>query len=75
MWWRDGNEEVDFVLRKGTALVAIEVKSGHESGQSGMASFLQKNPQARRIIVGGASQGACTVEEFLLDEVPLFGRA
>ena len=74
MWWRDGNEEVDFVLRKGTALVAIEVKSGHESGQSGMASFLQKNPQARRIIVGGASQGACTVEEFLLDEVPLFGR-
>ena len=75
MWWRDGNEEVDFVLRKGTVLVAIEVKSGHESGQSGMASFLQKNPQARRIIVGGASQGACTVEEFLLDEVPLFGRA
>ena len=72
MWWREGNEEVDFVLRKATALVAIEVKSGTESGQSGMAEFLRRNPEAHRIIVGGSSAGACTVEEFLMDEVPLF---
>lgn len=73
MWWREGNEEVDFVLRKGSALIAIEVKSGGESGQSGMAEFLRRNPEARRIVVGGTSAGACGIEEFLLDEVPLFG--
>ena len=71
-WWREKNEEVDFVLRRGSRLSAIEVKSGHESGQSGMASFLAKNPSAKRIVVGGSSAGACGLEEFLLDEVPLF---
>lgn len=59
---------------KGASLVAVEVKSGHETAQSGMAEFLRKHSQARRIVVGGASQGACTVEELLLDKVPLFGR-
>ena len=72
MWWREGNDEVDFVLRKGRALSAIEVRGGHESSQSGMAKFLAKNPQAKRIVVGGASSGAVSVEDFLLDRVPLF---
>lgn len=71
-WWREGADEVDFVLQKGTALSAIEVKSGRESGQSGMAKFLAKNPEAKRIVVGGASSGACELEEFLLGEIPLF---
>ena len=72
MWWREGNDEVDFVLRKGAALAAIEVKGGNEASQSGMAKFLVKHPEARRIMVGGASNGACGIEEFLRDEVPLF---
>lgn len=71
-WWREKNDEVDFVLQRGTALAAIEVKSGNESGQSGMAAFLQRHPEARRIVVGGSSAGACGLEEFLLGEVPLF---
>ncbi len=71
-WWREKNDEVDFVLQKGTALTAIEVKSGAERGQSGMHAFLQKHPDALRIVVGGAASGACGVEEFLLGEVPLF---
>ncbi|MDO4437240.1 MAG: AAA family ATPase [Coriobacteriaceae bacterium] len=72
LWWREANEEVDFVLQKGTALTAIEVKSGHESAQSGMATFLAKHPEAKRIVVGGSSAGACAVEDFLLDEIELF---
>ena len=72
MWWREGNDEVDFVLRKGAALAAIEVKGGNEASQSGMAKFLAKHPEARRIMVGGASNGACGIEEFLRDEVQLF---
>ncbi len=71
-WWREGNDEVDFVLQKGEALSAIEVKGGSELRQGGMARFLSKNPQARRIVVGGSSAGACELEEFLLGEVPLF---
>lgn len=71
-WWREGNKEVDFVIQKGAELTAIEVKSGHESSQSGMAAFLADHPGAKRIVVGGAAAGACTVEEFLLDKVDLF---
>ena len=72
MWWREGVKEVDFVLRRDDALSAIEVKSGGESGQSGMSTLLKKYPRAKRIVVGGAAAGACTVEDFLLDKVPLF---
>ena len=72
-WWREGIKEVDFVVSKGfDSLSAIEVKSGKEKGQSGMADFLSANPNAKRIVVGGAASGACGVEEFLKDEVELF---
>lgn len=71
-WWRNGNDEVDFVLQKGTALAAIEVKSGGEARQSGMARFLECHPEARRTVVGGSSTGACNLEQFLLGEVELF---
>ena len=72
-WWREGTKEVDFVVSKGfDSLSAIEVKSGKEKGQSGMADFLSAHPNAKRIVVGGAASGACGVEEFLKDEVELF---
>lgn len=71
-WWREGNYEVDFVLQQGTAISAIEVKSGAESRQSGMLKFLENLPKARRIIVGGSSAGSCSLEDFLLGKVPLF---
>lgn len=45
-WWREGNYEVDFVLQQGTAISAIEVKSGAESRQSGMLKFLENLPKA-----------------------------
>ena len=48
------------------------VKGRHEASQSGMGKFLTKHPEALRIMVGGASSGACGVEEFLRDEVSLF---
>ena len=72
-WWRDGDKEVDFIVSSGfSSLSAIEVKSGREKRQSGMAEFLAANPSAKRIVVGGAAAGACGLEEFLKDEVPLF---
>lgn len=72
MWWREGVQEVDFVLRKGVALTAVEVKSGRESAQSGMGTFLARHPEARRIVVGGSVPDACAVKDFLLDGIPLF---
>ena len=71
-WWREGVREVDFVLRRGTDLAAIEVKSGRETGQGGMAAFLSEHPEARRIVVGGGATGAVGIEEFLDGRYPLF---
>jgi uncharacterized protein len=71
-WWRESSEEVDFVLSNNDKLTAIEVKSGNTTGQSGMAAFLKKYPEAKRIVVGGSAAGACKVEDFLLDKVELF---
>ena len=48
------------------------VKGGHEASQSVMGKFRTKHPEALRIMVGGASSGACGVEEFLRDDVSLF---
>ncbi len=71
-WWREGSAEVDFVLTQGSKVSAVEVKGGHESRQSGMARFLSEYPQAKRIVVGGSSSGSCSVEAFLLGQIPLF---
>ena len=71
-WWREGTKEVDFVLRRGEDLTAIEVKSGHETAQSGMAAFLAGHPRAKRLLVGGGSAGAIDVARFLEGSCPLF---
>lgn len=70
-WWREGNDEVDFVLSGEGKLAAIEVKSGRTKSQGGMAAFLREYPEAMRIVVGGSAAGAVTVEDFLLSNVTL----
>ena len=68
-WWRDGNNEVDFVVSRGEKLTAIEVKSGHVKSLGGLEAFLQRYPHARPLVVGG---DANPLESFLRGEVPLF---
>ena len=70
-WWREGGNEVDFVLAGEGKLAAIEVKSGRTKSQGGMAAFLRAYPEATRIVVGGSAAGAVTVEDFLLGNVTL----
>lgn len=41
-YWREGNEEVDFIMEKGNKTIALEVKSGIHSDNTGM-SVLPKN--------------------------------
>lgn len=68
-WWRDGNDEVDFVARRGEALTAIEVKSGRVKALGGLEVFVDKFPAARPLVIGGEAN---PVEAFLRGDVPLF---
>lgn len=52
-YWREDNEEVDFVLRRADKVLAIEVKSGKRQSNSGLSTFRQMyNPQ-HSLVVGG----------------------
>ncbi|OIP33209.1 MAG: AAA family ATPase [Deltaproteobacteria bacterium CG2_30_66_27] len=62
-YWRDRGREVDFVLRSGERVVAIEVKSGRARTEfPGMEAFGKSFRPTRKFLVGG--QGI-PLEEFL----------
>ena len=62
-YWRDRNREVDFIVKSGKKLVAIEVKSGRKSDTlPGMAAFDEMFRPTRKLLVG--SDGI-PMEEFL----------
>ena len=62
-YWRDGLHEVDFVLKRGPHLVAIEVKSGPQrTSPRGLAMFAKRFHAQRTLIVGG---GGIPLNEFL----------
>jgi predicted AAA+ superfamily ATPase len=62
-YWREGNREVDFVLRAGRVVVAIEVKSGRApAALPGLAAFGAAFKPKRSLLVGG---DGISLEEFL----------
>ena len=67
-WWRDGSNEVDFVVSNERQVLGIEVKSGRIKSTGGLTAFVLRYPEARTLIVGSAE---CTLEDFLLGRVPL----
>lgn len=67
LYWLERNQEVDFVLRAGNNLVAIEVKSGRRRERLlGMEAFSKAFRVKRQLLVG--NQGI-RVEEFLLTPI------
>ncbi len=53
-YWREGDQEVDFVVRSGRAVLAIEVKSGlARASRSGLDAFTRRFGHSRRLVVGG----------------------
>ena len=67
-YWRDRGKEVDFILRSGKSVVALEVKSSRrKESLPGLAAFGKLYPAARKLTVG--DQGI-PVEEFLLTPAP-----
>ena len=68
-WWRERGNEVDFVIKKGAQLTAIEVKSGRVKNVGGSLIFKQHYPEALSLIIGSANLG---LEDFLSGKQPLF---
>ena len=60
-YWRENNEEVDFIIAYGERLIAIEVKSGRRQQNSGMGTFHKKYHPQYSLIVGGK---AMSLEQF-----------
>ena len=62
-YWSGRNREVDFVLKRGDALVAIEVKSGQRKRTlPGIEAFSKEFKVKRKLLVGS---GGIPIEEFL----------
>lgn len=62
-YWRERNHEVDFVVKAGRRLTAIEVKSGRAPlAHAGNAAFAQAFKVHRTLLVGG---DGVRVEDFL----------
>ena len=68
-WWRERDNEVDFVIRKGSQLTAIEVKSGRMKNVGGSLVFKKLYPEALSLVIGSANN---SLEDFLLGKKPLF---
>jgi predicted AAA+ superfamily ATPase len=60
-YWRDRNDEVDFVVVAGRTRTAIEVKSGRPSRPVGLAAHRRRFPSSRAVTIGA---GGIPLEEF-----------
>jgi predicted AAA+ superfamily ATPase len=62
-YWRDRNREVDFVVRSGRMLTAIEVKTGRSPDSlPGMVAFADAFKPGRKLLVGA---DGISIDEFL----------
>lgn len=61
-YWRERNDEVDFILRKKQSVVAVEVKSNAEKRTDGLDRFRRMFRPEAAFIVG---DGGVSPEEFL----------
>lgn len=61
-YWREDRDEIDFVVKHGEKLLAIEVKTGFEYGGKAFEVFKKKYPKAQALLVG---EYGVSVEKFL----------
>jgi hypothetical protein len=68
-YWREGNREVDFVIRRGEITIPIEVGTGEKtrSRMHGMDFFAKTFSPSRLILIG---KGGISIEDFLLKPIP-----
>lgn len=64
-YWRERNQEVDFVVRAGRSLTAIEVKTGRaRDSHAGLVAFAAAFKPTRKLLVGA---DGIAVEEYLIE--------
>lgn len=68
-YWREQNDEVDFVIECNRQCVAIEVKSGRRTTNKGLSVFSTKFRPVHSFVVGS---GGVPVEEFLSWDLNVF---
>ena len=69
-YWRQGNDEIDFVLKKNEDVIGLEIKSGHSAKRSGMDAFSRIYKPHKVLLVGDKG---ISWEEFLsMDPERLF---
>lgn len=69
-YWREQNDEVDFILRKNSSIIAIEIKSNAEKNTKGLTRFKEKFKPTASFIVG---DGGISAEDFFtMDLTQLF---
>lgn len=61
-YWREGVNEVDFILEKGDKIIGLEVKSGASADNAGMGIFNEKFHPNKMLLVG---TGGIPYDEFL----------
>lgn len=61
-YWREREDEVDFILEYNKRCIAIEVKSGRRTTNNGLAMFRERFQPVQSFVVGS---GGVPVEEFL----------
>ena len=61
-YWREKNDEVDFILERKNTLIALEVKTGRRAENNGMRVFAQTFKPKKVLLVG---TGGIGIETFL----------
>lgn len=61
-YWRERNDEVDFIIDADSKLIAIEVKSGSRTDNEGLSEFKKRFNPNYSLVVGS---GGVPIEEFL----------
>ena len=65
-YWRDRDDEVDFVVQLREKVLAIEVKSGNRAMNSGIPHFRERYTHATTLVVG---TGGLPLETFFLSDL------
>jgi predicted AAA+ superfamily ATPase len=69
-YWREGNEEVDFVLEYKKRVIALEVKSSKTGTLSGMNAFVKQFKPEKSILIG--ADGILWQEFLQMDVLDLY---
>ena len=51
-YWRNGGDEIDFVLVRGEEVLGLEVKSGRRTAGNGLVAFKHQFPHAKNLVIG-----------------------